>query len=135
MKMRFVMVVLVLLLAGVCQAKEKLTGYAEWRMDGLLIVGGQRVIYSDDDTKGQLADENAPIQFKIQGAKLERDPTGKLVPKANTAIKGFRKYVGSTPRGEALADDGATGFRFELVLDRSFGKPVEIKSIEVFWKL
>jgi hypothetical protein len=108
------------------------------------VIDGVDVLYSDnpnhsDPTFGGLAHgPTSPIQFTVQGAQLEYDATQKLVPKPNTAIGPFRKYVGSAPANsgdKALSDDGATGYRFELALDRSLGKSVEIKAITVFWKL
>jgi hypothetical protein len=108
------------------------------------VIDGVNVLYSDnpnhsDPTFGGLAHGPAsPVQFTVQGARLEYDATQKLVPKPNTAISPFRKYVGQAPANsgdKALSDDGATGYRFELALDRSLGKSVEIKAITVFWKL
>ena len=37
--------------------------------------------------------------------------------------------------GKTLADDGATGFRFTIVLDRAFGKSVEVEKITVLYRL
>ena len=107
-------------------------------------VDGVRVLFTDDANHkdpayGGLAyGPSSPLQFKVQGAKLERDATGKLSPKPNTAISPFRIYVGQPPSSSSqtpLADDGATGYRFELGLDRSLGKKVEVKSITLFWML
>ena len=108
------------------------------------IVDGNRVLYSDDsdhadpDFGGLANGASSPLQFSVQGAKLERDPTGKLGPKPNTSITPFRIYVGQAPassNAKSLSDDGATGYRFELGLDRSLGKTVDVKSISIFWKL
>jgi hypothetical protein len=108
------------------------------------VVDGVPVLYSDDPNTSDPAfvglahGPTSPIQFTIQGAQLEYDATQKLVPKPNTAISAFRKYVGSAPANsgaKALSGDGATGYRFELALDRSLGKSVEISAITVFWKL
>jgi hypothetical protein len=100
------------------------------------IIGGQPVTYSDDPKVGTLATVGMPVRFAVQGAKLEVDATGALAPKPNTSIKPFRKYVGPFSTSEpTLFDDGATGYRFELTLDRALGKTVVIKSITVFWDL
>ncbi len=112
------------------------------------IVDNQRRVYSDDKEVGNpaapqydkdyagLANNGSPIVFAVQGAKLELDPAGQLAPKANTAIKPFRKYVGDHSTTEpTLFDDGATGYRFELTLDRSLGKTVEVKKVVVYWDL
>jgi len=112
------------------------------------IIDNQRRVYSDDKEVGNpaapqydkdyagLANNGISIAFAVQGGKLELDPTGKLARKANTAIRPFRKYVGHHSTTEpTLFDDGATGYRFELTLDRSFGKTVEIKKIVVYWDL
>src|SRR5690606_8331244 len=96
------------------------------------------VVYSDDPQVGVLASGSVPLRFRVQGAKLEKDPvTGRLRPKDNTPIKPFRDYVGTFgPNMEpALADDGATGYRFEILLDRSFQKTVEVHDIIVYWRL
>ena len=99
------------------------------------LVDGNPVIYSDDPNVGVLANGvSVPVRFQVQGAKLERDPTGKLNPKPLTAVPPFRDYVGPVdPPALSLFDDGATGYRFELTLDRSFKQSVEIQKVIVFW--
>ena len=77
-----------------------------------------------------------PVRLFVQGAKLEIDPTGKLARIPNTPNTPFRKYVGNFSKTEpSVADDGATGYRFEISLDRAPGKTIVIKTITVFWEL
>jgi hypothetical protein len=108
------------------------------------LIDNQRVLFSDDenhpdpDFVGLAHGPTSPLRFTIQGGKLELDPAGRLAPKPNTPVFPFRKYVGIPPASSSepsLFDDGATGYRFELALDRSLGKTVEVKKITVYWKL
>jgi len=100
------------------------------------LVDNKPVVYSDDPKVGQLAlrGGTTPVYFKVQGVKVRLSSTGLVEPAPNETPKPWRDYVG--PYGSnPLFDDGVTGFRFNLVLDRSFGKTVEIKKITVIYRL
>lgn len=102
-------------------------------------VDGNDVVYSDDPAKGQLADgaaNSTPLRFRIQGTKVEEVSKGVYQPAPNSKISDFRRQVGPFIANEpALFDDGATGYRFELGLDRNFATTVVVKKIIVVWKL
>lgn len=95
----------------------------------------QDVVYSDDSKVGTLAQRGStPIFFLVQGVNVQLGTSGLVEPIPNETPKPWRELVG--PFGpNPLFDDGKTGFRFTLVLDRSFGKAVEIKKITVVYRL
>ena len=98
-------------------------------------VAGNPVVYSDDNTVGTLAARGStPIILLVQGAQVRKSPSGPIEPIPNT-VKPWRSYVGPFVAGQSLAGDGATGFRFTLILDRSFGKTVEVQKVTVFYSL
>ncbi len=99
-------------------------------------VDGNKVIYSDDPKVGVLAARGStPIFFLVQGTKVRLSQTGAVEPIPNEIIKPWRTLVGPFATSGTLADDGATGFRFTLVLDRSFGKTVDVKKVTVYYRL
>ena len=57
---------------------------------------------------------------------------GGIEPVPGQPLTPWRAYVGPFSAGKSLAGSGATGFRFTLVLDRSFGAAVDVKSVTVF---
>ncbi|MHC4515974.1 MAG: hypothetical protein ACYS5W_20075, partial [Planctomycetota bacterium] len=94
------------------------------------------VVYSDDANVGTVALRGStPIFFLVQGVKVQLSKTGGVEPIPGQTPKPWRTRVGPFTTGNTLADDGATGFRFTLVLDRDFGKAVEVKKITVFYRL
>jgi len=98
-------------------------------------VDGNPVVYSDDNKVGALATRGStPVILFVQGAQLKKLPAGGHEPLPNT-IKPWRRYVGPFVTGQSLAGDKATGYRFTLILDRSFGKKVEIQYITIFYTL
>jgi len=101
-----------------------------------LKVDGKSVVYSDDSKVGTLAVRGStPIFLLVQGAQVRRTPTGAVEPIPGKPITPWRTYVGPFAAGNSLADDGATGFRFTLVLDRSFGKTVAVSKVTIFYSL
>ena len=76
-----------------------------------------------------------PVAVGMQGVRVQLSPTGGVEPIPGATPKPWRTRVGPFTTGDTLADDGATGFRFTLVLDRSFGKTVEVKKITVRYRL
>ena len=99
-------------------------------------VDGKPVVYSDDSKVGALAVRGStPIFLLVQGAQVRRHPTGTIEPIPGKPITPWRTYVGPFAAGNSLANDGATGFRFTLVLDRSFGKTVEVSKVTIFYNI
>ncbi len=98
-------------------------------------VDNDDVVYSDDPKVGVLAKRGeTPIFFLTQGVKVQLGTTGLVEPAPNEIPGPWRTLVG--PFGlDSLFNDGKTGFRFTVVLDRSFGKTVEIKKITVIYRL
>ncbi|MHC4899851.1 MAG: hypothetical protein ACYTGW_22395 [Planctomycetota bacterium] len=98
---------------------------------------GKNVVYSDDSKIGFLAVRGStPIFLVVQGAQVRRNTsTGAIEPIPGKPIPPWRTYVGPFVTGKSLAGDGVNGFRFTLVLDRSFGKTVEVRAVTIFYKL
>lgn len=101
------------------------------------VIGGKAVTYSDDPAVGQLASgTSSPLRFTVQGAQLERNAVGKLVPKPNTTPTRFTPYVGPfSTKQPSLHGSKSTGYRFVLTLDRGLNQTVDIKKVTVFWCL
>ncbi|MHC4852240.1 MAG: Kelch repeat-containing protein [Planctomycetota bacterium] len=99
-------------------------------------VDGNPVVYSDDNkVGGRAARGSTPIIFFVQGAQVKKNTTTEAIePIANT-IKPWRAYVGPFVAGSNLDGDNANGFRFTLILDRSFGKTVEVQRVTIFYTL
>jgi hypothetical protein len=65
---------------------------------------------------------------------VQRGTSGLIEPAPNEDPKPWRDYVGPF-HTESLFNDGKTGFRFTLVLDRDFGKTVKVKKVTVIYRL
>ena len=65
---------------------------------------------------------------------MKKNTSGVVEPIANT-IKPWRPFVGPFVTGNNLDGDSANGFRFTLILDRSFGKTVAVTRVTVFYTL
>ena len=120
------------------------------RYEIVALVDGVRRVYSDDpevgdpdtpiydaDFAGLAAGSTSPLRFTIQGAQVQGDTSGNLGPKPNTLVSAYMSLVGPFDdlNKQSLFYAGATGFRYEVLLDRSLGQNVEIESIKIFWRL
>jgi hypothetical protein len=95
-------------------------------------VDNQLVVFSDDATVGTPALPGlAPIEAYFQAATIDLG-TGQVVP--NTE-RPWRQYVGSFGGNQSLADDALNAFRFQLILDRTFGQTVEVESVKVVYRV
>ena len=92
-------------------------------------IDNKKVVFSDDPTKGILADVGQAVRFWVQGAKV--DSNGRP---DSSSIKGWRRVVGGTGPGKKLNQDAATGFRFMLIFDRNMATNIEVNKLTVYFK-
>lgn len=95
-------------------------------------IGNTDVVFSDDPTRFNPANQpGAPLRVLFQGALVNpstNQPEGTPGP--------WRDFVnGDGPRaGASINQDGATGFRFMMLVDRTVESQVRVQSVEVFFE-
>ncbi len=98
-------------------------------------IDGATEIFSDDPSYGVLAQHpDTPLAFYAQAADIVPGSGQILLPEE---VRGWRQFVGQFgpfPNTPTLNLDNKNGFRWVLILDRSFGVDVVIKRVSIFFK-
>ncbi|MEC7583073.1 MAG: hypothetical protein VYE77_02035 [Planctomycetota bacterium] len=106
--------------------------YVRYEIRAFVDGNPQVVVFSDDPSVGTPANSAlSPIEVYFQGGTVDL-VTGAVDLQNLTP---WRTQVGSFGGNPSLADDGLNGFRFQIVIDRSFGSEVEIDSIKVIYRV
>ena len=96
--------------------------------------GGVTYVYSDDPnlagTAGLASGTGVPVRVLVQGGKV--DPTTGVVNMST--IGPWRPYAGSHQGNPSLNNDGATGFRFQIVFDRGVSATAVVKKFSVIYR-